>query len=155
MIPQQHYHDCGQLSTWIVSPEKLTAALNCNIWALPPQMIRSHKGSIGILLTCLVFLVSCSPGGASGKKTTKTNCLTMQETEESQVQSLGQEDPWRRRWQSALVFLPGESHGWRSLVGCGPYGCEEFHKTEVTLHSWLLTKYGRPFTKQNLKKEKS
>ena len=81
--------------------------------------------------------------------------MTMQETEESQVQSLGQEDPWRRRWQSTLVFLPGESHGWRSLVGCGPYGCEEFHKTEVTLHSWLLTKYGRPFTKQNLKKDKS
>ena len=25
--------------------------------------------------------------------------------------------PWRRKWQPALVFLPGESHGRRSLVG--------------------------------------
>ena len=25
--------------------------------------------------------------------------------------------PWRRKWQPTLVFLPGESHGQRSLVG--------------------------------------
>ena len=25
--------------------------------------------------------------------------------------------PWRRAWQPSLVFLPGESHGQRSLVG--------------------------------------
>ena len=25
--------------------------------------------------------------------------------------------PWRRAWQPTPVFLPGESHGWRSLVG--------------------------------------
>ena len=30
---------------------------------------------------------------------------------------------WRRKWQPTPVFLPGESHGWRSLVGCGPWGC--------------------------------
>ena len=33
------------------------------------------------------------------------------------VQSLGREDPWRRKWQPTPVFLPGKSHGWRSLVG--------------------------------------
>ena len=33
-----------------------------------------------------------------------------------QVQSLGQEDPWRKAWQSTPVFLPGESHGQGSLV---------------------------------------
>ena len=26
--------------------------------------------------------------------------------------------PWRREWQPTPVFLPGESHGQRSLVGC-------------------------------------
>ena len=26
----------------------------------------------------------------------------------------------RRKWQPTSVFLPGESHGWRSLVGCSP-----------------------------------
>ena len=28
--------------------------------------------------------------------------------------------PWRRAWQPTPVFLPGESHGQRSLVGYGP-----------------------------------
>ena len=28
---------------------------------------------------------------------------------------------WRRKWQPTPVFLPGESHGWRSLVGCSPW----------------------------------
>ena len=28
--------------------------------------------------------------------------------------------PWRRRWQPTPVFLPGESHGHRSLTGCSP-----------------------------------
>ena len=30
--------------------------------------------------------------------------------------------PWRRRWQSSPVFLPGESHGQRSQVGYSPWG---------------------------------
>ena len=29
---------------------------------------------------------------------------------------------WRRKWQPTLVFLPGESHGQRSLAGHGPWG---------------------------------
>ena len=28
--------------------------------------------------------------------------------------------PWRRAWQPTPVFLPGESHGQRSLAGYGP-----------------------------------
>ena len=28
------------------------------------------------------------------------------------------------------VLLPGKSHGWRSLVGCGPWGREESDTTE-------------------------
>ena len=30
--------------------------------------------------------------------------------------------PWRRKWQPTPVFLPGESHGRRSLVGYSPRG---------------------------------
>ena len=33
--------------------------------------------------------------------------------------------PWRRAWQATLVFLPGESHGQRSLAGYSPQGCKE------------------------------
>ena len=34
--------------------------------------------------------------------------------------------PWRRKWQPTLVFLPGESHGPRSLVGYSPWGYKRF-----------------------------
>ena len=37
---------------------------------------------------------------------------------------------WRRQWHPTPVFLPGKSHGWRSLVGCIPRGCEESDTTE-------------------------
>ena len=37
---------------------------------------------------------------------------------------------WRRRWHPTPVLLPGKSHGWRSLVGCSPWGCEESDTTE-------------------------
>ena len=30
--------------------------------------------------------------------------------------------PWRRKWQPTPVFLPGESHGQRSLAGYSPWG---------------------------------
>ena len=29
----------------------------------------------------------------------------------------------RRLWHHTPVLLPGKSHGWRSLVGCSPWGC--------------------------------
>ena len=38
------------------------------------------------------------------------------------VPSLGREDPWRREWQPTPVFLPGNSHGQRSLAGYTPLG---------------------------------
>ena len=37
---------------------------------------------------------------------------------------------WRRQWQPTPVFLPGKSHGRRSLVGCSPWGLEESDTTE-------------------------
>ena len=59
--------------------------------------------------------------------------------------------PWKREWQPTPVFLPEESHGQRSLVGCSPWGCKESDTTEQltvtpTLNSmftynWYLYKY--------------
>ena len=42
---------------------------------------------------------------------------------------------WRRQWQPTPVFLPGESQGWGSLVGCHLWGRTESDTTEVT---WQL-----------------
>ena len=36
----------------------------------------------------------------------------------------------RRQWHPTPVLLPGKSHGWRSLVGCSPWGREESDMTE-------------------------
>ena len=38
---------------------------------------------------------------------------------------------WRRKWQPTPVFLPGESQGWGSLVGCHLWGRTESDTTEV------------------------
>jgi len=38
--------------------------------------------------------------------------------------------PWRRKWQSTPVLLPGKSHGQRSLVGYSPWGRKESDTTE-------------------------
>ena len=40
--------------------------------------------------------------------------------------------PWRRAWQSPPVYLPGESHGQRSLEGYRPWGHKELDMTEST-----------------------
>ena len=40
--------------------------------------------------------------------------------------------PWRRKWQPTPGFLPGASHGRRSLVGSSPWGHKESDTTEVT-----------------------
>ena len=42
---------------------------------------------------------------------------------------------WRRQWQPTPVFLPGGSHGWRSLVGYSPQATKESDTTE-RLHSF-------------------
>ena len=55
------------------------------------------------------------------------------------VQSLGREDPLRRKWQLTPVFFPGEFHGQRSLAGHSPQGLKESDTTEqltLSLYAW-------------------
>ena len=39
---------------------------------------------------------------------------------------------WRRKWQPTPGFLPGESHGWWSMMGCRLCGHTELDMTEAT-----------------------
>ena len=43
--------------------------------------------------------------------------------------------PWRRKWQPTPVFLPGKSHGQRSLAGYSPWGRKESDAEWVNEHS--------------------
>jgi len=53
---------------------------------------------------------------------------------ETSVWPLGREDPWSRKWQPTSIFLPGKSHGQRSLAGCSPWCRKESDSAE-----WLST----------------
>ena len=69
-------------------------------------------------------------------------------------------DWWRRQWHPNPVLLPGKSHGWRSLVGCSPWGPKSqtrlsdftftFHELEKEMetHSsvlaWRIPGMGKP-----------
>ena len=72
-----------------------------------------------------------------------------------------------RQWQPTPVLLPGKPHGWRSLVGCGPWGREESDTTEqqeMATHScsclenprdggaWWAADYGNAQSRTRLKR---
>ena len=56
---------------------------------------------------------------------------------ETQVQSLGRKDPWKREWQPTSVFFPGEFYGLKSLVGYSPWGHKESNMTEQLTHIYI------------------
>ena len=49
----------------------------------------------------------------------------------------------RRQWHPTPVLLPGKSHGWRSLVGCRPWGREESDTTEQLHFHFSLSCTGK------------
>ena len=64
-------------------------------------------------------LLNCFPGGSDGKS------ICMQCGRPGFDSWVGK-IPWRRKWQSTSVLLPGKSHGQRSLVGYSPWDCKEW-----------------------------
>ena len=54
----------------------------------------------------------------------------MQETQKTQVQSLGREDPLEKGMATHSSILPEEPHGQRSLAGYNPWGHKESDTTE-------------------------
>ena len=53
--------------------------------------------------------------------------------------------PWRRKWQPTPVFLPGESHGRRSLVGPSPWGHTRVWHDLATKQKFLPQEYAVGF----------
>ena len=62
----------------------------------------------------------------------------MQETQECRFNHWIGKIPWGRKWQPALVFLPGVSHGQKSLESYIPWGCKELDMAEqLSMHAQL------------------
>ena len=70
------------------------------------------------------------PGGASDKECTHQCRRHKRHRFDPWIKKI----PWRRKWRPSPVFLHGESHRQRSLVGYSPWGCKESDTTEVTYH---------------------
>ena len=59
--------------------------------------------------------------------------------QETQVRSLHHENPLEKGMATHPVFLPGESHGLRSLVGYSPWGRKELDTTERLHFHWQIS----------------
>ena len=70
-------------------------------------------------------------GGASGKEP----ACQRRRYKRREFNPWVREIPWRRAWQPILMFLPGESHGQRSLMGYSSWGHKESDMTKGTLAS--------------------
>ena len=77
------------------------------------------------LMTTLGF-----PGGSTGKGST---C----QCRRCAFNPWARKIPWRRKRKPTPVFLPGESHGQRSLVGYSPWGCRVGHDWATSPHLTL------------------
>ena len=76
---------------------------------------------------CLCNINSCATRRAFLESQMSKDLNAMKET---WVQSLGQQDPLRKKWLPIPVFLPGEFHGLRSQAGYRPWGHKELDMTE-------------------------
>ena len=72
------------------------------------------------------------PGGSHGKKI----CLKCRR---HRFDPWVRKVPWGRKWQPTPIFLPGKSHGQRSLTGYGPWDLKESDATEHGSIPFLIT----------------
>ena len=99
------------------------APLHHSIQALPlPGSLNTHQSVNRFLLSS--HHAPGFRGGASGKE---PNAGDIRDRFDPWVGKI----PWRRKWQPTPVFMPGESHGQRSLVGYSPRGHKESDLTEA------------------------
>ena len=78
-----------------------------------------------------VIYFTCFPRCTSGKEHT----CQCRRHKRCRFNSWVRKIPWRKAWQPFPVFLPGESHGQRSMLAYSPQGQKQWDTTEATQHS--------------------
>ena len=87
------------------------------------------KGFVGLFYFCLCLTRNTLTKASPMAQRVKNPCA-MQGTQETSVDPWVGKIPRRRKWQPTPVFLPGRSHGQRSLPGYSPWGHKESDTTE-------------------------
>ena len=142
----------GALMSNIITEELTAAKLRSVVnlprrysWYLPTETMLEIRGFMvegePLLYVLCMFGFPC---GASDKEPACQCRRCKRCTFDPWVEKI----PWRRKWQPTPVFLPGKSHGQRSLVGSSPQGFTERDTTEATsstvfaeqpiTYAWLL-----------------
>ena len=108
------------------------------LWA-PWKYVVSFNPHIPLKTISMVFFLPYYPGGFPRWYSGECIHLSMQETKEMWVQSLGREILWRRKCLPTRVFLPGKFHGQRSLESSSLWGGKELYMTERLTHTHTHT----------------
>ena len=111
-----------------ISPKSLPHWALLGLFSLAGSFLGSYYLFRGV---CLLLWerggwVAGSPGGSDGKESACSGFTPW-------VRKIS----WRRAWQCTPVFLPGEVHGQRSLLGRSPWGPKELDTAEWLTH-WEL-----------------
>ena len=72
------------------------------------------------------------PCSSVGKKKSVCNAEIHLQCRRPGFNSWVRKIPWRRKWQPTPVFLPGKSHGQRSLAGYSPWGHKSWTRLSIT-----------------------
>ena len=105
-----------------------------------PHLLLPQPHQTCLMVACIIALAGPSKAfqaGTSGKEPTCQCWRCKRHRFDPWFRDPGP-CPWRRAWQPAPVFLPGESLGQRSLSGYSPQDCKEPDTAEATKHAHMV-----------------
>ena len=122
-----HYTDCSDSFKGFIERDTL------NTLSLSAYQLCFIKVVFQNLMFLLIFvwLGYTHPGFSSGASGKEPACQCKRPKKPGFSPWVGK-IRWRRKWQPTPVYLPGESHGRRSLLGYSPWGHKESDTTEAT-----------------------
>ena len=98
---------------WVIEQQQLLGSGRAAIWT---QMTEQQQSSYGL------------PRAASCKET----ACQYRNWRRHRFSPWVEKIPWKRAWKPTAVFLPGESHRWRSFAGYSPLSHKDLDTTEAT-----------------------
>ena len=116
---------------WIRWPHSLLHPSPCPRSWYPLDAIECWPLQLGMIILrviCIVIVLSIS---SEVRREARPSLQCRRPGYDSWVGEI----PWRRKCQPSPVFLPGESHGQRSLAGYSPWGHKELGTTEWLTHN--------------------